>query len=134
VRRAQPPLVTYGARDGDIAFMLTCVKTTTRVDGSPKRFLDGFDDGFIGSYRRNGIDASPTPVAHVEYLHTSGRVLRLDISDNQTALKCDLTTPTQCYSIVAIGPPGKQLEDSFQSCIATLRFTSTEAKSNTSMP
>jgi hypothetical protein len=133
-RPGSPPVVIYDSRDGDIVLSLSCMKTNTRFLGRPKLFLDGLDDGFLGAYRRNGLNASKTPVAHVEYLHTIGRVLRVDVPGNKTTLKCDLTTPTQCYSIMAIGKPGKQLEKTFQTFIATLRFTSTEEKSTAAAP
>jgi hypothetical protein len=125
-RPGQPPLVIYDARDGDIVLSFMCGKTATHFDGSPNRFLDAMDQGFIKAYRRNGVNATPTPVANVEYLHTKGRVLRLDVPGNKTTLKCDLTTPTQCYSILAIGHPGKELEASLRKFIAAIRFTSDE--------
>jgi hypothetical protein len=133
-RPGQPPLVIYDARDGDIVFSFMCVKTETHFDGSPNKFLDAMEQGVIKSYRRNGVNAMPTPVANVEYLHTKGRILRLDVPGNKTTLMCDLTTPTQCYAILAAGQPGEELEASFQNFIAAIRFTSDDTAARNEVP
>jgi hypothetical protein len=125
-KEGDPPTVVYDARDENVGFSLFCIQSDTLHQGSSKLFLDSMDEGIIRSFKRNGINAIPRPVAHVKYLNTTGRLLRIDVPGNKTSLKCDLTTPSRCYSVMAVGDHNKQLYAALERFVTTIRFTESQ--------
>lgn len=129
VTEGEPPKVIYDSQDGTIRISLCCVRTNTRFQGSPKLFLDSMDEAMLRSFKRNGINGIPRPVEHVKYLNAIGRILRIDVPGRKTALKCDLTTPTQCYSVIAIGEPGEKLNAVFERFVTSIQITTARQES-----
>jgi hypothetical protein len=128
VRPGAPPTVVYDAHDGEIGISVYCVQTNTRFQGSPTLFLDSMDEAAIGSLKRHGINGIPKPIANVNYGHTIGRILRIDVPGSKTIMKCDLTTPTECYTVAVTGLPDEKLNAVFAKCVTSLRFTPAKEK------
>ncbi|TWT32402.1 hypothetical protein KOR34_41650 [Posidoniimonas corsicana] len=116
-----PNMVVYDTKHNGIGLSFTCIQCETRSNGSPTEFLDSFDEGMIRSFRRNGLDPQPRPVVRVSYMNMVGRLTRIEVRGKKSALKCDLTTPTACYSVLAVGPPGKELNDALTAFVRTIR-------------
>lgn len=72
---------------------------------------------------RAGINAQCHPVSTISYLGAKGRFSRIkDPKHAKVTLKCDLMTPHEHYSILAIGLEGEHLESSLKSFITSIRF------------
>ena len=119
----KPRAVIYDAQHNGIVLSLCCTKTATRHQGSYNELLDAMDDAVVRSYRRKGLIASSHPVAHVEYMNTLGRLTRIDVKGDKTTLKCDLTTPTACYSVLAIGPRDQRLKEALLLFVTSIRVS-----------
>ena len=119
-------IIHYSTAEG---IGLTIARTHSQIhqNGNPRIFLDRMDASMMRTFAKKGRQSTSQPVVRVKHMNMIGRILRVNVVEGLTVLKCDLTTPTACYSLGAVGPTGKHLRDVFLTFVGSVRLIDQDA-------